>query len=458
MNRRNFLAFFPPVALPAGRLDPAVIQTLRVALEGLTLVSEAKQLRLKSRDFHWYSPILKEQLGDCVADLVVMPKSESEVVRIAAAVARHRVPLTIRGGGTGNYGQSVPLQGGLVLDTTRMDRMLSVASGSIRVQAGAKIAAALAAAEATGQQLLMYPSTLRVATVAGFVAGGRGGIGSVRHGILKESGALRSVRVVTVEERPQVITLTGSEVEQVHHAWGTNGVITEVELALVPAGDWVQCIATFDRYGDVLRFGLAAMADELGLFLLTAVDGRFKPFYEQFGDYFSGGGAMFAIVERAHVDRFFAVAARFDGKRSLAMDKKEVEDRGLPQVYECAFNHTTLRALKVDPGWTYLQHVMPMPFDPALVERQIERYGDEILMHHEFTRLDGRPRVSCLPLVRYTSAQRLDELMRDFATDGCAIMNPHTFLRDASDVQPRDDGQRAFKALADPLGLMNPGK
>ena len=50
---------------------------------------------------------------------------------------------------------------------------------------------------------------------------------------------------------------------------------------------------------------------------------------------------------------------------------------GLPPVHECAYNHTTLRALKVDRSWTYLQMAMPAPFDPALIAAHMARYGDE---------------------------------------------------------------------------------
>ena len=78
---------------------------------------------------------------------------------------RNRVPLTIRGGGTGNYGQSVPLQGGIVLDMTRYDKVTAIEPGRIRVQAGAFIQTALEAALKSGQQLMMYPSTMKVATI-----------------------------------------------------------------------------------------------------------------------------------------------------------------------------------------------------------------------------------------------------------------------------------------------------
>ena len=64
------------------------------------------------------------------------PRDEADVVTIARACARHRVPLTERGGGTGNYGQAMPLERGLVLDMTGLDRVRWIKPGLVRVEAG----------------------------------------------------------------------------------------------------------------------------------------------------------------------------------------------------------------------------------------------------------------------------------------------------------------------------------
>src|SRR5499425_2011235 len=111
--------------------------------------------RQKSHDFHWYSPVLTPQLQNCMADVVVQPRSEVEIAAVVAAAVKHRIPLTLRGGGTGNYGQSVPLQGGVLVDMTGFNKVIAVEPGSIRVQAGAVIGLALEAALASGQQLMM---------------------------------------------------------------------------------------------------------------------------------------------------------------------------------------------------------------------------------------------------------------------------------------------------------------
>src|SRR5258707_10023169 len=229
------------------------------------------------------------------------------------------MPLTIRGGGTGNYGQSVPLQGGVLLDMTGFNKVMAVQPGSIRVQAGAVIGAALEAALASGQQLMMYPSTMRSATIGGYLGGGFAGIGSVRHGIIRDSGMIQSLKIMTIEETPRILTLSGDDVGFVFHSWGTTGVMPEAHLQLVPAEKWIDCIATFPTYGDVIAFGNAAFDSDLDIFLLSAVERRFAPFYKRVSQYFDGSrDAMFSMVKESNADRYFALAAPSTGYRSMS--------------------------------------------------------------------------------------------------------------------------------------------
>jgi hypothetical protein len=192
---------------------------------------------------------------------------------------------------------------------------------------------------------------------------------------------------------------------------------------------------------------------------LSGVERRFARFYKKLGSYFDGSrDAMFAMVKRSDVERFFTLAAEHNGVKSLAMSGADSEAADLPRVAETAFNHTTLMALKVEQVWTYLQVVMPIPFEPALAQEQMLRFGDEVLMHHEYTKEKGRPRIGGLPLIRFTTAERLHEIMRSFEADGCFNNNPHVFkLEDGGRFDP-DGKKMAFRASADPHGLMNPGK
>ncbi|MBV7396575.1 FAD-binding oxidoreductase [Mameliella sediminis] len=430
------------------------------ALDGIRVHDDENYLAARSQDYFWYSPILNEQLKDLRGELLVMPQTVEEVMHVAALVARHKVPLTLRGGGTGNYGQCVPMEGGVIMDLTRLSKVIEITPGHVTVEAGARISRLDDAVRETGQELLMYPSTRQMATIGGFLAGGSGGIGSLRHGMLRDPGNVTHVKVVTVEPEPRIIELHGDEIQKVQHAYGTNGIVVELGLTLTQATEWIHTAALFDGYDRALEFATKAQSDGLDCYLLTAVERRFAPYYRKFGDLFpEDRDAIFAMVAPEEMERFKAEAERMGGRISFAMTKPEIRDAGLQPAYECGWNHTTLQALKVDKGWTYLQVAYPRPFDPDLVMKQMARYGDEIFWHHEMARMDGEIQIFALPLVRYRGKDETYRLIRELEdTDGCTIFDPHVVTIEDGGMKEIDDTQIAFKKLADPYGLMNPGK
>ncbi|MFN0162554.1 MAG: FAD-binding oxidoreductase, partial [Burkholderiales bacterium] len=105
------------------------IDTLCGELTGITLLREAADITRLSRDFYWFSPVLKDLLDDKRADCIAVPASQEEAARVVAACARAGVPVTPRGLGSGNYGQAMPLMGGVVLDLSRLKRVLWVQPG-----------------------------------------------------------------------------------------------------------------------------------------------------------------------------------------------------------------------------------------------------------------------------------------------------------------------------------------
>ena len=444
------------MTVPAETLD-----AFRAEIAHIRCYDDPKQVAMRSRDYFWYSPILNEQLEGRAGQLVVMPESEAEVKAIAAAVARHRIPLTVRGGGTGNYGQCVPLEGGVILDITRLNDVIEVSQGRVICEAGARISRVEEAVAETGQMLNMFPSTKRIATIGGFIAGGSGGIGSLRHGMLRDGGNVSYIRVVTVEPKPRVIELHGDDIQKVHHAYGTNGIITRLDYALSPATDWLHCIALFDGYDAALDFAQQAQASGLDCFLMTPVERRFAPFYKRLEGHFPADrDAVFSMVAPAAAEEFAARVAAGGGEISLQKTLAEIEALNLPPAWECGWNHTTLQALKHEPGvWTYLQVAYPRPFDPALVMRQMDRYGDEVFMHHEMARMHGEVQIFALPLVRWQSRERIYEIIREMEElDGCTVFDPHVVTIEDGGMKEIDTAQIEFKKLADPRGLMNPGK
>src|SRR5207302_254520 len=136
-------------------------------IAGIEASTELVDRRRRSRDYFWYSPILYEMLKDKLADVIVTPRDEAEVIRVAAACARHRIPLTVRGGATGNYGQCTPLEAGIVLDMSAMNKIEWQKPGCVRVEAGAKLFDIDAATRPNGFELRMHPSTKRSAEIGG---------------------------------------------------------------------------------------------------------------------------------------------------------------------------------------------------------------------------------------------------------------------------------------------------
>lgn len=436
------------------------LTAFKAALGDIRFHDGQKHLEARSRDYFWYSPILNDQLKDKIGDLLVIPQSVDEVMQVASLIAKHKLPLTLRGGGTGNYGQCVPMEGGVIMDLTRLDKVLEITPGHVRVQAGARISRLDDAAHETGQELLMYPSTRQMATIGGFLAGGSGGIGSLRHGMLRDPGNVSYVKVITVEEDPQVIELHGDEIQKVQHAFGTNGIMVELGLALTPRTDWIHTAALFDGYDHALNFATQAQKDGMDCYLLTAVERRFAPYYTKFGDLFPADrDAIFAMVAPDEMDRFTAQAEAQGGRVSFAMTKDQIRAEGLQPAYECGWNHTTLQALKVDPGWTYLQVAYSRPFDVDLVMRQMARHGDDMFWHHEMARQDGDIQIFALPLVRYRGKDDMYRLIAELEeTDGCTIFDPHVVTIEDGGMKEIDTTQIDFKKRADPYGLMNPGK
>jgi FAD/FMN-containing dehydrogenase len=439
------------------------IDALKTDLAGLKIEDNPALVKQKSRDFFWYSPVLKRQLDQVTADLIVTPKDETEVVRVMQACFARDVPLTVRGTGTGNYGQAMPLARGVVLDMSGMSAVKSIAPGRVLAEAGAIMHDVDAQTRAhSGQEIRLHPSTAKTATIGGFIAGGSGGVGSITWGGLRDLGNILSLRVLTMEAEPRALTLRGEDLHKVSHAYGTNGVITEVEMPLSPAYDWVDVLVAFNEVMAATRF-----ANDVG-----SMDGLLKKQLAVVGapvphDYFlrhqkflkREHSVVIAMIAPHAMDAFLWAVGKAKGDVVFRSDAATAEEmKGLPPVYELAWNHTTLRGLRVDPTITYLQVLYPYPNQVALVEKMHRLFGDEVPVHLEFVRFDGNVTCFGLPIVRYSSDERLDEIIRLHEENGCPIFNPHRYTLEEGGMKQSDPVQLAWKKEADPKGLLNPGK
>ncbi|WP_296745359.1 FAD-binding oxidoreductase [Mesorhizobium sp.] len=439
------------------------ISALKRDLEGIKVDDHPAIVQQKSRDFYWYSPVLKAQLDHISGDLIVTPRNEDEVIRVLAACHRHGIPVTPRGSGTGNYGQAMPLSGGVVLNLAEMNEIKAIAPGRVVTGPGAVLAEIDKATRAhSGQELRLSPSTYNTASIGGFIAGGSGGVGSINFGGLRDFGNVLRLRVVTMEAEPKVLELTGEDLHKVTHAYGTNGIITEVEMPLTAAYEWVDVIVGFGSFMEAARYGNAlACQDGILTKLITPIAAPVPQLYFKRHQKFlrEGQSICVVMVARHGLDAFLAFTRRVGGAVIFnAATATDEDKKGLPPAYELAWNHTTLRALRVDPSITYLQSLYPFPNQLALVEKMDAMFPGEVYSHLEFVRLDGNITCFGLPLVRFTTEARLDEIIRLHEENGCPIFNPHRYTLEEGGMKQTDEIQLAFKRETDPQGLLNPGK
>ena len=428
------------------------------SLDGVPVENDPALVRQKSRDFYWYSPVLKQQLRHVTGDLVAMPRNEAEVIAVLRRCYAAGVPVTARGGGTGNYGQAMPLRGGVVLDLLGLDTMHPVVDGTLRVGAGVKLGEIEARCKPHGWELRMFPSTRRTATIGGFVGGGSGGVGSINFGQMREPGTLLAARVVTMESAPRVLVLRGAEVNRVHHAYGTNGIITELEIAMAPAQSWIDYVVAFDDFMAAARFGEAvARADGIAKRLAAPVAAAAAAYFRQLRDCVREGESLgFFLIAAQSVAPFEDMLRAHNGQVRRRLTEAEAESH-VP-AFEFTWNHTTLQALKTDRSITYLQVRFPRLRPLDTVAAVIASYGDEMPMHLEFIRVDGEVACAALPLVRYTDEPRLRAIIADLEARGCTVFDPHTYVLEDGGMKQTDPEQLAFKRRADPRGLLNPGK
>jgi len=439
-------------------ISSRTLASLVADLDDIPNVTDPKIVRRRSRDFFWYSPILSEQLDGKSADLIVAPRDEADVVRVAAACARHRVPLTVRAGGTGNYGQAVPLQGGVLLDVMALAAVEWTRPGMMRVGAGATMNSIDTELQPSGWELRMHPSTKRTATIGGFVAGGSGGIGSVNYGGLREPGNILAARVVTVEEQPRIIELRGDAAQKINRTYGTTGIITALEMPLSPAWKWIDVVVVFDNFLGATAFGYeAALADGIVKKLLSPVTWPLPSYFGALKAYCPDGQSiLIAMIAEPSLESFKSLLG---GRGTVTLETPTDDGPGQVPLYEYTWNHTTLQVLKSDRSVTYLQCLYPHDRLMEKVAEMRDLFPDEVLQHLEFIRFNGRVTCSGLPVVRYSDPDRLNEIILLHEERGVHIANPHVFtVEDGSRYKRVEADQLGFKHEVDPYGLLNPGK
>jgi FAD/FMN-containing dehydrogenase len=443
---------------------------LRALVGAANLIDAGDTLETLSKDFYWYSPVLKRQLEDKRADMAVRPANRGELALVVAACCRARVPVVARGAGTGNYGQCVPLYGGVVIDLSRMDRILSLEGGVARVEAGARLGTIEAEARKVDWELRTMPSTWVKCTMGGFLCGGSGGIGSITWGGNNAPGNVKSLTMMTCEEEPRLVRLEEEESLKALHTYGTTGLMVEVEVRLAPKVDYDQLILSAASWDALLTWTDDA-ARNFGWRkrLVTQFEWPIPSYFRPLAKHLRAGESItFLLVDRAQSDEVVASAA---AAGIACVYRSPLTDPPKPPLLtDYTWNHTTLWAIKADPTVTYVQSGFGRNFREQFAELR-RRFPGEILFHLEWTAGNSKmmrgnavalnpDSIVCggIPLIFFKSEERLGEILKCCDEIGVFIANPHTFVLEEGGRHVNIADKRAFKAEVDPRALLNPGK
>lgn len=215
-------------------------------------------------------------------------------------------------GGTGNYGQCMPIHGGVVVDCSRLDRIHSVEGGVVRAEPGARLITIETVARPAGWELRCYPSTWVKATLGGFFGGGAGGIGGVRWGGIASGDTVKSITILTCEAAPRTLRFEGAEAMVALRTFGTTGVMIEIEMRLAPKIDYDQLAFSSPDWDKLLAWTDAAMRNgtwrkRVATQFQWPIPSYFKPIKKYIRE---NEHVSFLMPDRAHTAEMVASAGR----------------------------------------------------------------------------------------------------------------------------------------------------
>ena len=138
-----------------------------------------------SVDYFWLSRMWADRGRKMPqADFVVSPKDALETSKVMKIANYYKLPVTTWGGGGGTQGGAIPVAGGILLDTKRMNKIYEVNTESMYIEcgAGAIYKHVEWAANEKGYSTMHYPSSLTCSTVGGFLAHRGIGVVSTKYG------------------------------------------------------------------------------------------------------------------------------------------------------------------------------------------------------------------------------------------------------------------------------------
>ncbi len=228
-------------------------------LKDLTQIVGEKNVRTDEIERLCYSRDLS--VHEAVPDAVVFAKTTEEVARIMSLANKEKIPVTPRGSGTSAVGGALAAKGGILLDLSRMNRILEIdkENGYVRVEPGV-ICNNLNAALAPSHFFPPDPGSANLASLGGMVSTNASGnralkYGTTKHYVLGLEVVLADGRIINTGS---VLgkTSSGYDLTQLFtNAEGTLGIITKIILKILPVPEYIAFAEA--RFSSTLDAGKA---------------------------------------------------------------------------------------------------------------------------------------------------------------------------------------------------------
>ena len=192
-----------------------------------------------SVDYFWLSRMFADRGREMPqADYVVSPKDAKEVSKVLKIANYYKIPVTTWGGGGGTQGGAIPVCGGILLDTKRMNQIYDFNEKSMYIECGcgAIYKHIEWAANERGYSTMHFPSSLTCSTVGGFLAHRGIGVVSTKYGkiddmVLQMEVVLPNGDIINTSSAPK--HAAGPDLNQIFiGSEGTLGIITKAQIRI----------------------------------------------------------------------------------------------------------------------------------------------------------------------------------------------------------------------------------
>lgn len=409
---------------------------------------------------------------------VVVAHDVAEVQQTLAFASAHGIPVVTRGAGSGLTGAASAGDGAIVLDLSRLDRILGIdpIDGVARVQPGVITADLDRAAAAHGLLYAPDPGSVESSTIGGNIATNAGGLRGARYGVTRD--AVLGLDVVLADGR---LVRLGRETLKgvvgldlaglIVGSEGTLGVVVGATLRLLPRPTRVATAAAY--FTDAAAAAVAAVALAVaGLrpAVVELVDGRTLAAIDAFRDsrLAERGGAFLLVQSDGFgAEEEIAEVAAVLGRSAVSIDTTTDETRALALA---AARRDALPAIEAGGG-VLIEDIAVPRSRLAEAIRRIDAIGRDtgaeifVFAHagdgnvHPIIRLRDE---SQRELAR---AERAVEAVFALALElGGTVSGEHGVGALKQRWAARELGtdvvelQRRVKAVFDPDGILNPGK